>query len=355
MEIVPALIFAGAVNAALLSAVLAFTARREPASAWLSAALALLATAMTAIFITHEANGEAERIAAAFETLAGLASGPVLYHYIRAALGLPIKPRPTLLHFSPAVMALLAAPMIGAGWFEPPPPASICLYQAAYTLAATITFVRRRTAGDRSWHALFWPLAVLSTMGAVHAGQVARLTQTAGGGDANLVPLLGALGAFLMLVLTLLARQVSVKVAARYSRSSVDRATLERIFAALVRALDADNLYRRADLGLGDLTAAAGVPAHHASQALSEIGGLNFAELVARRRVQEAKRLLALPENRTVAVEPIGMEAGFRSRSAFYAAFGAETGVTPAEYRRKSMSSPSGADTETAALGGKAD
>lgn len=356
MELVPALILAGAINAALLSAMTAFAARREPAATWLSAALALLAIAVTAILVSHETEGEAERLAVAVETIAALASGPALYHYIRAGLGLPLRPRPTLLHFAPAALAVAASPAIALGWTEPPPPIVICLYQMTYTLVATATFVRRRAPGDRTWHGLYWPLAVLAVMGAVHAGQIARLTGAAGDGDANIVPLLGAIGALVLLTLGLAARQASVKAAAaRYARSPVDRGRLETIFADLKAALEADDLYRRPNLSLADLTQFSGVSTHLASQALSEVGQTTFAELLARRRVAEAKRLLSLDENRDVAVEPIGMEAGFRSRSAFYAAFGAETGVTPAQYRRAIVSSPTGADTETTAEGAARD
>jgi AraC-like DNA-binding protein len=355
VELVPALILAGAINAALLSAVLAFAARREPAAAWLSADLAILAIAVTAIFVTHETEGADERVAVAVETVATLASGPALYHYIRAGLRLPVRARPTLMHFVPALLGLCAAPVIALGWSEPPTPLVLCLYQATYTLAAAVTFVLRRTPGDRSWHGLAWPLGSLAIMGAVHAGQVARLTGIAGAGDANIVPLLGALGALLMLVLVLAAQQTTARVAAaRYAKSSLDRGRLETIFERLQAALETDSLYLRPDLSLAQLTAAAAVSPHHGSQALSEVGMTTFAELLAHRRVAEARRLLALPENRTVAVEPIGMEAGFRSRSAFYAAFAAETGLTPAQYRRTIVSSPIGTDTETTAQPGEA-
>jgi AraC-like DNA-binding protein len=350
VELVPAVILAGAINAALLSAVTAFAARREPAAAWLSADLALLAIAVTAIFVTHETDGVDERIAVAVETVATLASGPALYHYIRSGLRLPVRARPTLLHFAPAILALAAAPVIALGWSEPPAPLALCLYQAGYTLAAAATFVRKRAPGDRSWHGRALPLGALAIMGAVHTGQLARFTGIAGSGDANIVPLLGALGALVMLVLVLSVQQTTARVtAARYAKSTLGRDRLETILGQLQAALEADNFYRRPDLGFAQLTAAAGVSAHHASQALSEVGQTTFGELLARRRVAEAKRLLSLPENATVAVEPLGMEAGFRSRSAFYAAFSAETGLTPAQYRRRTVSSPTGTDTETAA------
>jgi AraC-like DNA-binding protein len=64
-------------------------------------------------------------------------------------------------------------------------------------------------------------------------------------------------------------------------------------------------------------------------------GNTSFNELVGRLRVEEAQRLLLDPSNAGVAVEPLGMEAGFRSRSAFYAAFRGQTGLSPAEFRKQ--------------------
>ena len=121
----------------------------------------------------------------------------------------------------------------------------------------------------------------------------------------------------------------------RYARSALKRGELEDIHGALLRALDGPPaLYLKLDLTLAQLSASAGVAAHHASQAISEISGGSFYDLLTARRVAEAQRRLLDPANAQVAVDVLGTEAGFRSRSAFYAAFKAATGATPAEYRK---------------------
>lgn len=324
---------------------MAFAARKERQAAWLSASLGVLSVAVIAILASNQSEGQDERVALSLETIAALASGPTLFHYVLAAMKRPVRLRPTLLHYLPAGVAALAMPAIALGWIDPPAPLFLCLFQAGYTLAAALVLLRWRQSGDHSWHGLIWPVGALATMGAIHAGQLARLTGVAGRDDANIVALIGALGALGLLAAALAARQVSTKVAAaRYARSSLDAVRLTAILERLTSELEV--CFSRPDLSLPELSSAAGVPAHHASQALSEIGRTTFTELVAQRRVTEAKRLLSDPVNATVAVEPIGMEAGFRSRSAFYTAFRSVTGQTPAEFRRTIMSAPSGGDTE---------
>jgi AraC-like DNA-binding protein len=215
------------------------------------------------------------------------------------------------------------------------PPWLIVLYLAAYSLAGALTFARRHNQ-DRTARSYWWPVAALVLMFSIHAAQIVRLAAPDAGQD--VVPVVSAMGASLILLALLLAqaRTGSAKGGRPYARSTLTRPELERIYAALIRALDGPPpLHRKLDLSLSELCATAGVPAHHASQALSEIGAISFYELLTQRRLAEAQQRLLEPANATVAVEALGMEAGFRSRSAFYAAFKTATGLTPAEFRRR--------------------
>jgi AraC-like DNA-binding protein len=354
MDFAASLIFAGIANATLLAIATAFAIRRQPKAAWLSAGFAVLAIASAAIFVTHETEGRIESIAVAIETIATLAAGPVFYHFVRAAIDLPVKPRPTAAHFIPAILALVLSPLLALGFSEPPPPLLLVIYQASYTAAAAWTYWKGRKPGDRSAFGFWWPVGVLAAMASIHAGQAARFLFS-DPAMANIVVLIAAGSAFGLLLIALTVERVAAKRPARYAKSSLDPARAKAAYDGLVDAISRDKLYLRPGLSLADLAAAAGVPPHHASQALTEIGKTTFNEIVAARRVEEAKRLLLLPENAVVAVEPLGMEAGFKSRSSFYAAFRAATGVTPAEYRRAegNVSSPTGADAQTRALSGR--
>jgi AraC-like DNA-binding protein len=354
MDFAAALIFAGIANAALLSVTTAFAIRRQPKAAWLSAGFAVLAVAAAAIFITHETEGRIESIAVAIETVATLASGPITYHFVRAALALPVKVRPTLAHFAPAIIGLIASPLLALGTFEPPAPATLVFYQASYTVAALATFFRERKAGDRSAFGFWWPAGFLATMASIHAGQAMRFL-SADPAFTNVVVVIAATSVFGLMLIALTVERAAQKAAGvRYAKSSLDAARAADVYAQLIAALEREKLHLRPGLSLADLAGAAGVAPHHASQALVDIGKTTFNELIARARVEEAKRLLQAPENAGVAVEPLGMEAGFKSRSAFYTAFRAAIGMTPAEFRRRqaeTVSSPAGADTDAAALG----
>jgi AraC-like DNA-binding protein len=288
---------------------------------------------MTAIFVTHRTEGRIYSAGVAVETVATFLSGPVIYHFIRARLGLPVRLKPALLHFIPALMALAAAPALAFGRFEPPPPQLMCLYQASYTAAAAFTFFRAADVRARTVTAYWQPSALLAVMAGLHMAQLARFV-IPGAAAQNAVPLFAAAGVFGFLIVALVQGRAKPTGAARYAKSSLDRVDAERLYARLLETMEREQLHRRPDLALADLAQAAGAPPHHASQALSA-AGKNFSTFVSQRRVEEAKRLLVLPDNATVAVEPIGMEAGFKSRSAFYAAFKATTGKTPAEYRKE--------------------
>jgi AraC-like DNA-binding protein len=220
------------------------------------------------------------------------------------------------------------------GATEPPPFPLTVAYMAAYTIASLVVLARawiRVGFGSR----LAWPASILATMTAIHLAQVVRLTSDSPAVQ-DIVAAVGAVAVFGLLTLALAGMMPwAVGVANRYTRSSVSREDLRAAFDAMKSALRDQEMFRRPDLRLADVAGAVGLSSHQASQALSQGGGLSFHELVAEFRVAEAKRLLAEPENASVAVEPLGMMAGFRSRSAFYQTFQKALGQTPAEYRRR--------------------
>jgi AraC-like DNA-binding protein len=330
----------GVAHAAMLSAYAAVSAQRRSGHAWLASLFAILAVVVTAILITHRTEGLVESIAMLFEGAAAWFVGPVLYAYMRDAVDRPLSPRTLALHFGLCLalvvtytLTLLMTPWQQMQWAVVP-------YELCYSIASAYAFARERRASDRSARGFWWPIGSLAVIFSIHAGQLVRYFEPRAAED--VVPLVGAFAASLIL-LALLVSQAQRVASPRYARSSLQRDQLERIYAALQRALDGPPpLYLDLDLNLAQLSGTANVPAHHASQAISEVGGGSFYDMLTARRVAEAQRRLLAPENAQVSVDVLGMESGFRSRSAFYAAFKAATAVTPAEFRKRGGANVSG-------------
>lgn len=68
--------------------------------------------------------------------------------------------------------------------------------------------------------------------------------------------------------------------------------------------------------------------------------GCNFAELVNKLRVDEAKQMISNPDC-TMTMEDISYSAGFANRQSFYTAFAKYVGITPKEYRQRIIDSRS--------------
>ena len=70
----------------------------------------------------------------------------------------------------------------------------------------------------------------------------------------------------------------------------------------------------------------------HAFSAILNAGGTKFADFINRHRVNYVIAELNKGSNQNMSIEGIATEAGFASRSTFYAAFKKITGLTPSEY-----------------------
>lgn len=115
----------------------------------------------------------------------------------------------------------------------------------------------------------------------------------------------------------------------KYRRSglSADEALLAA--RRIQSLLEEQHLYRDPDLRLAELAAAVGASTNHISQVINTHFGSSFNQLLARYRVQEAKRLLAETARSPVSVLTAGLQAGFSTKSTFYAAFKQHTRMTP--------------------------
>lgn len=89
------------------------------------------------------------------------------------------------------------------------------------------------------------------------------------------------------------------------------------------------------DFELADLATALEVNPKQVSFACKNVLNIKFTDLRAQLRVEHAKELLKKGLTGTITIDAIGVASGFKSRSTYYDAFKAETGMTPSQYLEK--------------------
>lgn len=119
---------------------------------------------------------------------------------------------------------------------------------------------------------------------------------------------------------------------AKYARSALSPELAEALMEELRATMDRDEPYLRPDLSLAELAASLSVSTNYLSQTINQQSGQNFFDFVNSYRV--AHTLPALADQKLTVLD-VAMEAGFNSKSAFYAAFRKHQGMTPGAYRKQ--------------------
>ncbi|WP_420553755.1 helix-turn-helix domain-containing protein [Tenacibaculum aiptasiae] len=105
----------------------------------------------------------------------------------------------------------------------------------------------------------------------------------------------------------------------------------------LIEKLDAlmkqKELYKNSNVKLLDIAKELQITPHKLSQLLNDNIGKSFAAFLNTYRIDEAKNILK--ENTNLTLETVGFEAGFSSKSNFYATFKKQVGLTPAQYQKQ--------------------
>lgn len=111
-----------------------------------------------------------------------------------------------------------------------------------------------------------------------------------------------------------------------------------RAAAMLDRLMREERLSREPGLTVGALAARLRMPEYRLRRLINQrLGHRNFNAFLNQWRLAEARDALADPSQREVPISTIALDAGFQSLGPFNRAFRAETGVTPSEFRLRSL------------------
>lgn len=111
-----------------------------------------------------------------------------------------------------------------------------------------------------------------------------------------------------------------------------------RAAATLERLMREERLSREPGLTVAALAARLRMPEYRLRRLINQrLGHRNFNAFLNQWRLAEAKDALADPEQREVPISTIALDAGFSSLGPFNRAFRAETGLTPSEFRARSL------------------
>jgi len=108
-----------------------------------------------------------------------------------------------------------------------------------------------------------------------------------------------------------------------------------------------DDIFLDPGLNLSKMAALLNKPAYLVSRAINGQFRSTFPELLSKRRIARAEKLLLSAEGRNLTIEAIAYDSGFTTLSAFYAAFKKVNGITPAQYRKNAEKTSDMAITST--------
>ncbi len=132
---------------------------------------------------------------------------------------------------------------------------------------------------------------------------------------------------------------VSKKALNDKANKKVKPAISSKITTQLYQLMEEEELYKNPLLSRLDLATRLGTSEGYLSQIINQEINKSVIQFVNEYRITAAKNLLHNPTFSKYSVEAIGMEAGFKSKSAFYNVFKTSLGMSPGAYRKHQKTS----------------
>ncbi|WP_108804446.1 AraC family transcriptional regulator [Aquimarina sp. Aq107] len=119
----------------------------------------------------------------------------------------------------------------------------------------------------------------------------------------------------------------------KYINSSLDNEKGIEYLKKLMSLIEQEKVFLDPELTLTKLSKRIGITSKQLSQVINQNRNENYSQFIARYRVEEAKRLLSLPEYHNFKISAIAYESGFNSISSFNTAFKKITNTTAVRFR----------------------
>ncbi|MBJ2174474.1 AraC family transcriptional regulator [Aureibaculum sp. A20] len=119
----------------------------------------------------------------------------------------------------------------------------------------------------------------------------------------------------------------------KYAAKKIEDDKAKSLTVALHQIMLKEQFHKNTNVKLKDIADALDISSHKLSQLLNDNLGKSFTLFINEYRIEEAKQLLL--ENKQYTLEAIGFEAGFSSKSTFYATFKKINGQTPSEFKKQ--------------------
>lgn len=120
----------------------------------------------------------------------------------------------------------------------------------------------------------------------------------------------------------------------KYLKSSLTETIKNEILEKISYEFESNRYFAENLASLSDLAKRIGESPHHVSQVINEKLNIGLFDLLAKYRVEEAKRILADKKSSKITIEELSEVVGYNSKTAFNNAFKKLTGTTPSEYRK---------------------
>jgi AraC-like DNA-binding protein len=120
----------------------------------------------------------------------------------------------------------------------------------------------------------------------------------------------------------------------KYSKSGLTDEQAGQLQKELTRLMEKEKLFTESELTLSDLAARLNIHPNYLSQVINEKEETNFYDYINTLRIEEFKKIAALPENEKYTLLTLAYECGFNSKSSFNRYFKKVNGLSPSEYMR---------------------
>jgi len=122
---------------------------------------------------------------------------------------------------------------------------------------------------------------------------------------------------------------------AKYGASTLGGIDVDGSLKKLETLMTEGKAWQSEDLTLSSLAAELGLSGHQLSELVNSRLGMGFSRYVRECRVRAAKVILVSAPSQSIL--SVSMDTGFRSQSAFYAAFKELTGQSPGDFREAAL------------------